>query len=312
MTFQLTILGSSSALPTSKRNTTAQVLNVHERFFLIDCGEGTQIQLRRYKMKLGRINHIFLSHLHGDHVFGLFGLLSSYNMLGRKTPLHIYAPPDVMNHVDFFKKNFAQNLEYDILVHPIKRKSSIPVYEDKNLEVFSIPLKHRVPTFGFLFREKIKPKNIRRECIEKYDLTIKEILKIKAGEDLHRENKIRIPNHELTYPPYRQRSYAFISDTRYYEKIISLVSGVNILYHESTFLEKDENLAKKTLHSTARDASLIAQKAGVERLLIGHFSSRYKDVTIFEKEAREIFPETVAVKDGDVFSIEMKRVQQSN
>jgi ribonuclease Z len=292
MTFELTVLGSSSALPTSIKFPTAQALKVHERFFLIDCGEGTQIQLRKAKIKFGRIHHIFISHLHGDHVFGLFGLLSTFNLLGRKSTLHLHGHSDLQKIIDFYLEQFAPKNLFQIELHPIVKRKIQLIYEDKGVEIFAFPLKHRVPTFGFLFREKMRMPNIRKECITKYGLSVKQILEIKNGQGIVDASGEFIPNENLIERAFKPRSYAYCSDTAVYEKIIPWIKGISLLYHEATFLDCDHTLAKQTSHSTALQAATIAQKADVDRLLIGHFSSRYKKQELLLDEARQVFAET--------------------
>ncbi len=309
MSFYLTILGSSSGLPTSKRNSAAHVLNVHEHYFLIDCGEGTQIQLNRFNIRLGKINHIFISHLHGDHIFGLFGLISTFNLLNRENDLHIYAHPEITHTIKYYKDHFGNKLQYNIVIHPLKTARPTLIYENKHITVETIPLKHRIPTVGFLFKEKEKPKNIRKEQIEKYNISIKEIVKIKQGADYITKDGTTIKNEKLTLPPFKLRSYAYCSDTVYSEKYVQYISGVRLLYHETTFLDKDKKLAKLTYHSTALQAATIAKKACVEKLLIGHFSARYKDVSALVKEAKKIFENTFAVEDGDIFHIVAERIK---
>jgi ribonuclease Z len=303
MTFELTILGSGSALPTSRRYPTAQALNVHERFFLIDCGEGTQLQLRNAKVSMSKINHIFISHLHGDHVFGLFGLLSTYNLLGRKNKLTIHGHPELKNIIEFFYRQFAEELQYKVEISPINSRSFHLIHEDKAVDVYAIPLKHRVTSWGFLFREKEKELNIKKEIIELYNLGVKDIVQIKAGKDFITEKGITIPNNELTKKPPTPRSYAFCSDTAYFERIAKWINGVDLLYHEATFADAERKIAKQTAHSTASQAASIAKKANVGKLLIGHFSNRYKDLTPLLIEARTIFPETYLAEDLDVYKI---------
>ena len=307
MSFLVTILGSSSALPTSERFPTAHLLNANERFFLIDCGEGTQIQLRKFRIRLGKINHIFISHLHGDHIFGLFGLISSLNLIGREATLHIFGPDEIEELILDHLKYFQNELSFEIAIHKFQTRRPATIYKDTNIEVVTIPLKHRIPTCGFLFNEQPIPRNIKKELIEKYKIPIKDIVKIKGGKDFKTSDGHIIPNSELTLPPFRTRSYAYCSDTAYSEEIIDRVKNVDILYHETTFLQKDADLAAETLHSTTRQAAEIALKSGAGRLLIGHFSSRYKSYDAFEKEAQEIFPMTTAVNDGDVFSVSRVR-----
>lgn len=307
MTFSLTILGSSSALPTSKRYPTAHLLNANERFFLIDCGEGTQIQLRKNRIGFGKINHIFISHGHGDHVFGLFGLFSSFQLLGRKSDLHVFGPEDIRVMLDFYHENFAQDHNFQIIFHPVGHRGVQKIFEDRNVEVFSIPLKHRTPTTGFLFREMPVDLNLIKEALDIFKPSIEEVVNIKKGADLILHNGEVIPNSELTLPPWKRRSYAYISDTIYTEKIVEHINDVDLLYHEATFENKDADLAKQTFHSTSGQAARIASLSNAGRLLIGHFSSRYKSTEKMLQEAREIFPNTEAVEDGDVYWVERER-----
>jgi ribonuclease Z len=307
MSFTLTVLGSSSALPTSARFPTAQVLNVHERFFLIDCGEGTQIQLRRFSINMSRINHIFISHLHGDHVFGLFGLFSSFNLMGRKKDLHIHAHRDLAATLDHFRSHFGIEMSYHIIHHPFTASRPARLYEDQHLTVDTIPLRHSIPVVGFIFREGKKQLNIRKEAIDRYGLGIREIRRIKDGFDHVTPEGLTIANSELTYPPYHMRSYAFCTDTLYFSKLASVLKDIDLLYYEATFAEKDKKLAKQTGHSTASQAAELAKVSKVGKLLIGHFSTRYKSVNLLLNEARAIFPETYAVEDGQKFAVCQQR-----
>ncbi len=307
MSFDLTILGSSAALPTLKRLPTAHLLSVDERFFLIDCGEGTQVQLRKLGHNPARIHHIFISHLHGDHVFGLFGLLSTLGMMGRKVPINLYGPdtlePMMQQHFSFFGK-----LPFEICYHVPDPEGKDYIFEDDRITVSPIQLKHRIITYGYLFREKKKALNVRKECIEEHGLGRADVVRIKQGDDYVTEAGEVIPNQQLTLPPFRQRSYAYISDTVFDPTLEEKVKDVDLLFHEATFSEKDKNLAGQTLHSTAFQAASIAKKAGVGRLLIGHFSSRYKDVNLLVEEAREVFQDTVGVNDGDHYSVQQRRL----
>jgi ribonuclease Z len=305
--FSLTILGSSSALPTSKRFPIAHLLNVNERFFLIDCGEGTQMQLRKFRSSFGKINHIFISHTHGDHVFGLPGLLSTFQLLGRKTDLHIYAPGELGILLDFYRKNFGEDLTYRIILHSLGYKRPHVIFSDKQVEVMSFPLKHRVPACGFLFREKPALLNLRKESMDIYKPGIEEIKEIKAGSDLTLHSGTVIPNSELTLPPWLTRSYAYCSDTAYYPEIAAICKDVDLLYHEATFSSEDQQLAEQTMHSTSADAARIAILANAKKLLIGHFSSRYKSIDPLLIQAKTLFPDTIAVNDGDNFTIERQR-----
>ena len=303
MSFRLTILGTSSALPTSDRYPTAHVLNVHERLFLIDCGEGTQMQMRRYRIRFGKLNHIFISHLHGDHFFGLYPLLSSFNLMGRKTPLHLFVPAPAEEMIARHLNDFDINLAYELVVHPLAGRSVRPILDDRRVEVFSFPLKHRVTSFGFLFREKMPDRNIIRGKIVEYGLSIAEIGRLKKGEDIVREGGGLISCDEVTIAPRRPSSYAFCSDTGWFPRLSSYVSGVDLLYHEATFGDENEALAKKTGHSTARHAATVARDAGVKRLILGHFSARYKSPATLEEEARSVFPASEAAREGNTYEI---------
>jgi ribonuclease Z len=308
MTFSLTVLGSSSALPTENRFPTAHVLNVHERFFLIDCGEGAQIQLKRFgNVKYSKLNAIFISHLHGDHIFGIFGLISSLGLMGRTEDLHIYAHEDLKEILDNHLKYFGENMPYNIVLHPVNTCSNEIIYEDYCMTVETIPLKHRIPTCGYLFREKMPQRNIHKELITKYNIPVNDIIRIKNGENFITSGGEEIPNKNLTYLPYLPRSYAFCSDTMYSEKIIDIVRGVDLLYHETTFLNDMQSMAHQTFHSTTTEAGTIALNANVKRLLIGHFSSRYDDNMLlqFQKEVQYIFPNSEIVQEGKTYDLTM-------
>ncbi len=298
MPFKITILGSSSAIPTTKRSLTAHLINHDERFFLVDCGEGTQLQLRRYKIRFSRINHIFISHLHGDHVFGLFGLLSTFSLLGRKVPLHLYAHPNLEKLLQHHFNFFNEKLSFEIIYHPINSKVSELIYDDKKLTVTTIPLRHRVPCVGFLFKEKQKPNNIIKEKIQQYNLTIKDIIAIKEGADFITSDGQIIPNSELTIPAPPTRSYAYCTDTRVIEKNITLLENIDVLYHETTFLDEDKDLARATYHSSVSDVANLAKEAKIKKLVIGHFSTRYKNEIQFLEQAQKIFPDTILAEDG--------------
>ncbi len=307
MSFNLTILGSSSALPTTKRFPTAHLLQVDERFFLIDCGEGTQVQLRKFGYNPARIHHIFISHLHGDHVFGLFGLLSTMGMMGRRVPLHLYGP-DTLETMMKQHFSFFGNPPFEMIYHAPGQEGDGYIFEDNRIMVTPIPLKHRTITYGYLFREKKKLLNLRKECISGYGLGIADVMRIKQGADHVTETGEVIPNNRLTLPPFRQRSYAYISDTVFEPALSERLKDVDLLFHEATFAEKDRGLALETLHSTALQAAVIARDSGAGRLLIGHFSSRYKDHALLVEEARSIFEPTFGVNDGDCYSVDQIRV----
>ncbi len=300
---KLTILGSSSALPTSERYPSAHVLNAHERLFLIDCGEGTQMQLRKNRIRFGKINHIFISHLHGDHIFGIYGLLSSFSLMGRKTPLHLYAPENYQNILRSHLNDFDINLSFEIDFIPLKGKDPYQILDDRYLTVTAFPLQHRVPAYGFLFREKLTDRNIIKDKIEEYHIPTVRIPAIKKGEDFINADGSVISNNELTLPPREQLSYAYCSDTKYFKRLASFVKGVTLLYHEATFDKSLNKLAEITGHSTTFDAAKTAVQAEAKSLIIGHFSSRYKSISFLVDEARDIFPETHAAIDGKSYEV---------
>jgi ribonuclease Z len=300
---KLTILGSSSALPTSERYPSAHVLNAHERLFLIDCGEGTQMQLRKNRIRFGKINHIFISHLHGDHVFGLYGLLSTFSLMGKKNPVHLYAPENYKQILNSHLNDFDIHLGFDIDFIPLSGKDPVQILDDKYITVTSFPLQHRVPAFGFLFREKKSERNIIKECIAKYQIPTVRIPAIKKGENFVTPDGVVIRNEDITLPPSKPLSYAYCSDTKYFKRLASFVKGVNLLYHEATFDKSKEELAAVTGHSTTLDAAKTALDANAGSLLIGHFSARYKDISVLVEEARSLFPQTFPAIDGKSFEV---------
>lgn len=300
---KLTILGSSSALPTSERYPSAHVLDAHERLFLIDCGEGTQMQLRKNRVRFGKINHIFISHLHGDHIFGIYGLLSSFSLMGRKVPLHLYAPENYQQILRSHLNDFDINLSFEIDFIPLKGNDPFLILDDKYLTVNAFPLQHRIPAFGFLFKEKLSDRNIVKEKIAEFKIPTVRIPAIKKGEDFITPDGSVIPNCELTLPPPEPLSYAYCSDTSYFKRLASFVKGVTLLYHEATFDKSLSKLAEITGHSTTLDAAKTALKADAGSLIIGHFSSRYKSVSFLVEESREIFPQTYAAIDGKSYEV---------
>lgn len=300
---KLTILGSSSALPTSERYPSAHVLNAHERLFLIDCGEGTQMQLRKNRIRFTKINNIFISHLHGDHVFGLYGLLSTFSLMGRKDPLNLYAPENFINILYSHLNDFDIHLSFEIVFVPLSGSDPVLILDDKYLTVTSFPLQHRIPAFGFLFREKLSERNILKESIEKYQIPLVRIPAIKKGEDFISNDGVLIRNEDITLPPSEPLSFAYCSDTRYFKRLASFVKGVSLLYHEATFDKSKEKLALVTGHSTTIDAARTALDAHAGSLIIGHFSSRYRDISFLVEEAKTIFPETLAAIDGKSYEI---------
>jgi ribonuclease Z len=300
---KLTILGSSSALPTSGRYPSAHVINAHERLFLIDCGEGTQMQLRKTRIRFAKINHIFISHLHGDHVFGLYGLLSTFSLMGRTNPIHLYAPENYDKILTSHLSDFDINLSFDIDFIPLSGKNPVKILDDKYLTVTSFPLKHRVPAYGFLFREKPSDRNIIEESILKYNIPVVRIPAIKKGEDFITSNGEIIKNDDITIPSPEPLSYAYCSDTKFFKRLASIVKGVTVLYHEATFDKSKNDLAVMTGHSTTLNAADVAAEAGAGSLIIGHFSARYKEIDDLVDEARSVFPGTFAAIDGKTYDI---------
>ena len=264
------------------------------------------MQMRRFGINPSRIHHIFISHLHGDHVFGLFGLLSTLGLMGREVPLHLFGPERLEELLGSHLKIFGP-LPFELLFHHPSPEPGQIFFEDNKVTVTSILLKHRTKTYGYIFREKQRPLNIRKESIKEYGLGIADLVRVKKGEDVVLPDGKVVPNHLLTLPPYHPRSYAYISDTIFDRNLIPLVRGVDLLFHEATFSGRDEKLATATFHSTAPQAALVAREAGVGRLLIGHFSSRYKDYSLLVEEAREIFSQTSGVNDGEVYSLPLER-----
>ncbi len=304
MNFEITILGSSSATPIYQRHPSAQVLNIHERFFLVDCGEGTQMQLNRYKIKFARIHHIFISHLHGDHYFGLMGLLSSMHLQGRTDGMHLYCPKALKEIIDIQLRHSDTVLRYELVYHYTDAVSSKIIFEDDDISVETIILNHRIACTGFLFREKPKKRKLIREKLAQYNVPREQYNSIKSGKDFVNDKGIVIPNEQLTGDPKPPCSYAYCSDTMYDERILSIIRGVDLLYHESTFLEEKAERAKETFHTTAKQAGIMARKAEVKRLIIGHFSSRYKDLYPLLEEAKLEFENTTLAIEGDKFVIE--------
>jgi len=303
-TFDLLILGSSSASPTAERHPSAQILNIAERYFLIDCGESTQIQLRKYKAKLQAIDHILISHLHGDHFFGLPGLLSTMSLFGRKQKLTIYCPEDLKLIIDTINKASDTIFNFEIIWQFTNDEGLNLLFEDNKVEVYSFPLKHRIYCTGFLFKEKPLPRNVDKYKLEKLNISVADILKLKKGLDVVNEDGKLIKNKDATISPPEPRSYAYCSDTIFNKKNVKFIKGVNVLYHESTFLEDKKDRAKKTFHSTAKQAAEIAKLADVRKLLLGHFSARYGNLNSFTDEAKPIFESCELALEGKVFKVQ--------
>lgn len=298
---KLTILGCYAATPRTITNPTSQVLEIRNRMFLIDCGEGTQVQLRKNKIKFSKINHIFISHLHGDHFFGLIGTISTFALLGRTTDLHIYGPKGVKEIITLQLRLSNSWTTYDLFFHELESSQSEVIFEDNKVVVKTIPLKHRVYTNGFLFQEKPGERKLNVAAAQQYDIHTAYYQKIKNGGDITLDNGTVIENEKLSFDPIKPMSYAFCSDTVYNEDIIPIIQNVDVLYHESTFLQSEEALAQKTLHSTAKEAATIALKANAKQLVLGHYSTRYEGIERFKEEAETIFPNVLLGDDGKSF-----------
>lgn len=299
MSLSIKILGCGSALPTTLRNATAQIVKHNEKIYLVDCAESTQVQMRRYSIKLAGINHIFISHLHGDHFYGIFGLLSSLSLMGRKGEIFLHCPERLKLMLESEHSPLDINeLGFTLKFVPLEKNGVNLTYENKTLEVYSVPVNHRIPTWGFIFKEKTQQRNIIKECIEKYKLSIAEIVKIKEGCDLRLDDGTIVPNEEMTIDPPHPKSYAFITDTTKLDSVAEAVKGVDLLYHEATYDSSLEARAKETFHSTSTQAAEIAKTAGVGKLIIGHFSGRYHTTQLLEKQAQTVFPNTICAEDG--------------
>ncbi|OJV19488.1 MAG: ribonuclease Z [Bacteroidetes bacterium 41-46] len=307
MNFTLTTLGTASALPTVNRYPSAHVLNVHERLFLIDCGEGCQMQLRKQGISFLKLSEIFITHIHGDHIFGLFGLLSTMSLLGRTADLFIYAPENFSPVLESILRLFGAQFKYKAIHKIVSGDRPEVIFETKGSEVLAFPLNHRVSCYGYLFREKRPQRNIHKFLIEKYSLTLREIARLKEGENIIRDNGDLLDSGEITYIPYTPRSFAYCSDTAPFPELKNWISGVDLLYHEATFLEDNAKTAELTFHSTASQAATLAADAGVKKLIIGHFSSRYRDLSLYESEACSIFPETCLATEGKIIEIPLKK-----
>ena len=296
--FELTILGCGSALPTTRHFATSQVLNVREKLYMIDCGEGSQLQMRRSHLKFSHLNHVFISHLHGDHCFGLIGLISTFGLLGRTAPLHVHAPENFGSMLQSMLDFFCKGLDFNIEFHPVDTTRHALVHEDRSVMVYSIPLRHRIACCGYLFKEKELLPHIRRDMIDFYHIPVCEINNIKNGKDWVTEDGHVIPCSRLTTPAAPARSYAYCSDTCYLPELSSLVGGVDLLFHEATFLHEDLQRAQETFHTTALQAATLARDSRVKALCIGHFSARYEDEAVLLDEARSVFAHTILAKEN--------------
>lgn len=301
--FKIHILGCGSALPTLKHFASSQVVEIREKLFMIDCGEGTQIQLRKSRLRFTKLGAVFISHLHGDHCFGLIGLISTFGMLGRIAPLHIYAPKELEEMLNLEMDMFCKGLEFDVVFHAIDTTSKTIIYEDKSLTVETIPLEHRIPCCGFLFKEKSTRRHILRDMIDFYHIPISQIDNIKSGAGWTTEEGILIPNSQLTSNPDPIRSYAYCSDTRYIPSLYKMIEGVNLLYHESTYDNSCLQRARLYYHSTSQQAATVAKNGHVGKLLLGHFSARYDNEGVILKEAQQIFPSSFLSNEGMIIDV---------
>jgi ribonuclease Z len=303
MNFELNILGCGSAKPTTRHQPTSQILNVRGKFFMIDCGEGVQTQMQKMGLSMMNIGHIFISHNHGDHVFGLPGLVGTMDLLGRTAELHIHGPLQVGDFIDFLLKTFYTDIGYKLIFHPIDVHQHTLVYEDRSITVYSIPLQHRLPTCGYLFKEKPGLPHIRREMIDAFNIPVSQINNIKAGASWTTEDGTIIPHERLTTPAKPPRSYAYCSDTVYLPHLKDILHGVTLLYHEATYMHERALRAEQTRHTTALQAAMLARDAKVEKLCVGHFSASLKDENALLHEAQSVFPNTILANEGLVVSI---------
>ena len=296
--FKIHILGCGSALPTLQHNASSQVVEIRGKMFMVDCAEGTQTQLRRSKINFQRLQAVFISHLHGDHCFGLIGMISTFGLMGRTAPLSLYGPKELGPVLDMLITTFCDSLSFEVVFLPVDTKTRAVVYEDRSLTVETIPLQHRVPCAGYLFREKPTLPHIRRDMIDFYGIPFSQINNIKAGADWVAEDGEAIANARLVTPADKPRSYAYCSDTRYVPDLWKEVEGVDVLYHESTYASDYADRARMYFHSTAKEAAEVAKEAHVGKLLLGHYSARYNDESKILKEARAVFPNSFLTKEG--------------
>lgn len=296
--FKIHILGCGSALPTLRHNASSQIVEIRGKMFMVDCAEGTQMQLRRSKINFQRIQAVFISHMHGDHCFGLIGMISTFGLMGRTAPLDVYATKELGPVLDMLMRSFCNDYSFEVRFHAIDTKQNAVIYDDRSLTVETIPLQHRVPCCGFLFREKPTLPHIRRDMIDYLEIPFSQINNIKAGADWVTPDGKVIPNSRLVTPSDNTRSYAYCSDTRYIPDLWKLVNGATVLYHESTYASDCEDRARTYWHSTARQAAMVARDAKVEKLLLGHYSARYNDESKILDEAKAVFPKSFLTNEG--------------
>lgn len=301
--FDIHILGCGSALPTTRHLPTSQVIDLRDKLYMIDCGEGTQLQLRRKRIKFSRLSHIFISHVHGDHCFGLPGLISTLGMLGRRGELFVHGPKELEPYLGMVLETFCQGLPYEVVFRPVDTAKAALIMEDRSVSVYSIPLKHRIPCCGFLFEEKQKEAHIIKDMVDFYEVPVRELPRIKQGGDFVTPEGEIVPNARLTRPADPAFRYAYCSDTAFFPELVPQVRGVDLLYHESTFAEKDSARARETFHSTSRQAAEIARMAGAKHLMIGHYSARYETLDVLLQEAAEVFPGVLLAQEGMTYSL---------
>lgn len=309
MIFTVTVLGSSASIPAYGRFPSSQVVNHNEVLYLLDCGEGTQIRLQQLGFRRSRINHIFISHLHGDHFFGLIGLLTTMNLLGRDKPVHLYSPAAIQDVLKVQLQAAGSELHFEVVVHPLDGIQRQMIHENEVLMVEALALSHRVPCWGFAFREKKLSRRFLVDKAQQYDIPFNMIPRLKAGEDYVTPAGKVIRSEDVTAAPPVPRSYAYITDTAYDDRLAEHLSGVDLLYHEATFNEENRKRATETFHSTARDAATAAMKAAARQLLIGHYSAKFKDLEPLLAEARAVFPNTVLALEGQVYDVGVRRQQ---
>lgn len=294
----LHILGCGSAKPTLRHLPSAQILELRGKYYMIDCGEGVQTTMQRLGLSMLKVGHVFISHNHGDHVFGLPGLISTMALLGRTAQLHVHGPEELGEFLEMTKRIYCEGMDYEVIFHPVLTREHYIIYEDRSTEVWSIPLEHRLPCSGFLFKEKPTLPHIRREMLEAFDIPTSQINNIKAGASWTTKDGTVIPHERLTTPAAPPRSYAYCSDTRFCKKIIPMIQNVDLLYHEATFPHDMELQARKTMHSTSTQAATIAKEAQAKRLIVGHYSARIQNEEKLSQEAKNIFPDTILAQEG--------------